>query len=195
MEINIGVSNRHVHLTEQDFKHLFGEEATLEVVKKLTQPGEFASNLFVTLKTEKSSIERVRVLGPIRKYTQIEISKTDAFKLGLNPPVRDSGDIKGSEAIVLVGTVGELKKEEGCIIASRHIHATTKEAKEYGFDESKKYLVRVGGIKGGILGNVSVKISDNYAYEMHIDTDDANAHFIGKDNNVGIILGEDNESI
>ena len=195
MKISIGVSNRHVHLTEQDFKTLFGEDAILEKVKELTHPGEFASNCFVTLKTEKSSIERVRVLGPIRKYTQIEISKTDAYKLGVNPPVRESGDIEGSSPIIIVGDYAEIEKKEGCIIASRHIHATTKEAKEYGHDESKKYLVKIGGIKGGIMSNVSVKISDNYAYEMHVDTDDANAHFIGKDNCVGEILGEDNESI
>ena len=195
MEISIGVSNRHVHLTEQDFKVLFGENTTMEKVKTLTQPGEFASNCFVTLKTEKSSIEKVRVLGPLRKYTQIEISKTDAYKLGLNPPVRESGDIQGSAPITLVGPNGELDKQEGCIIASRHIHATSKEALAYGFDESKKYLVKVGGIKGGILSNVSVKISDNYAYEMHVDTDDANAHFIGKENFIGEILGEDHESI
>ena len=195
MEINIGVSNRHVHLTEEDFKFLFGEEAVLDCVRDLTQPGEFASDKFVTLKTEKGSIDKVRILGPFRKYTQIEISKTDAYKLGLNPPVRDSGDIKESSAITLVGTLGELEKQEGCIIASRHIHATPCEAEKYGLDESKKYLVKVGGIKGGIMNNVSVKISDNYYYEMHIDTDDANAHFIDKNNNIGQIIGEDNESI
>lgn len=195
MEISIGVSNRHVHLTEEDFKILFGQDAVLECVKKLTQPGEFASNQFVTLKTEKSNIERVRVLGPLRKYTQVEISKTDAFKLGLNPPVRESGDVEGSAPITLVGPVSEVEKQEGCIIASRHIHATTADALKYGFDENKKYLVKVGGIKGGIMNNVSVKISDNYAYEMHVDTDDANAHFIGANNNIGQIIGEDNESV
>lgn len=195
MEISIGVSNRHVHLTEEDFKILFGENAVLERVKELTQPGEFASNYFVTLKTEKGSIDKVRVLGPVRKYTQIEISKTDAYKLGINPPVRESGDVEGSAPITIVGVVAEVEKKEGCIIASRHIHATYEDAAKYGLDESKKYLVKVSGIKGGIMNNVSVKISDNYLYEMHVDTDDANAHFIDKNNNIGQIIGEDNESV
>ena len=193
--INIGVSNRHVHLNEEDFKALFGENSKLEVLRELTQPGEYASTNLVTLETEKSVIENVRVLGPLRSYTQVEISKTDAYKLGLNPPVRESGDISGSEKITIIGPNGKIEKQEGCIIASRHIHATSEDAKKYGLDESKKYLVRVGGIKGGIMGNVSVKISDKYSFEMHVDTDDANAHLIGKNNNIGEIIGEDNESI
>lgn len=195
MRINIGVSNRHVHLTQDDFNLLFGDDQELEVNRYLTQPGEFASNSFVTLKTDKSSMENVRVLGPLRSYTQIEISKTDAYKLGINPPVRESGDIVGSEGITIIGPKGQIEKTEGCIIASRHIHVTSEDAKKHGFDEQKKYLVKIGGIKGGVMSNVSVKISDNYTFEMHVDTDDANAHFIGKNNNIGEIIGEDNESI
>lgn len=195
MNINIGVSNRHVHLTQDDFKILFGKDSTLEVNRYLTQPGEFASTSYVTLKTDKSNIDKVRVLGPLRSYTQIEISKTDAYKLGLNPPVRESGDVAGSEKIILIGPNGQIEKSEGCIIASRHIHATSEDAKKYNLDEQKKYLVKIGGIKGGIMNNVSVKINDNYIFEMHVDTDDANAHFIGKNNNIGEIIGEDNESI
>lgn len=193
ININIGVSNHHVHLTEEDFKILFGEDSKLEVVSYLNQPGEFASNCVVALKTEKSTIEGVRVLGPIRKYTQIEISKTDAYKLGLKPPVRESGDIIGSEPVTIVGPNGTVEKSEGCIIASRHIHATKEDLEKYGLDENKKYLVKIGGIKGGILSQVSVKASDNYYYEMHIDTDDANAHLIDKNNCIGEIIGEDNE--
>ncbi len=195
MRINIGVSNRHVHLTQDDFNLLFGDDQELEVNRYLTQPGEFASNSFVTLKTDKSSMENVRVLGPLRSYTQIEIAKTDAYKLGINPPVRESGDIVGSEGITIIGPKGQIEKTEGCIIASRHIHVTSEDAKKHGFDEQKKYLVKIGGIKGGVMSNVSVKISDNYTFEMHVDTDDANAHFIGKNNNIGEIIGEDNESI
>lgn len=195
MRINIGVSNRHVHLTQDDFNLLFGDDQELEVNRYLTQPGEFASNSFVTLKTDKSSMENVRVLGPLRSYTQIEIAKTDAYKLGINPPVRESGDIVGSEGITIIGPKGQIEKTEGCIIASRHIHVTSEDAKKHGFDEQKKYLVKIGGIKGGVMSNVSVKISDNYIFEMHVDTDDANAHFIGKNNNIGEIIGEDNESI
>ena len=195
IEISIGVSNRHVHLTKEDFEILFGKDAELEVNRYLTQPGEFASNSHVTLKTDKSTIENVRVLGPLRNYTQIEISKTDAYKLGLNPPVRESGDIKDSEKITIIGPVGEVEKSEGCIIASRHIHATKEDMEKYGLDENKKYLVKISGIKCGIIGNVSVKVSDKYYFEMHLDTDDANAHLIGKTNSIGKIIGEDDESI
>ena len=137
MRINIGVSNRHVHLTQDDFNLLFGDDQELEVNRYLTQPGEFASNSFVTLKTDKSSMENVRVLGPLRSYTQIEIAKTDAYKLGINPPVRESGDIVGSEGITIIGPKGQIEKTEGCIIASRHIHVTSEDAKKHGFDEQK----------------------------------------------------------
>ena len=195
MNINIGVSNRHVHLNEYDFKALFGENAVLEELRPLTQPGEFASTSLVTIKTEKGMIEKVRVLGPLRSYTQVEISKTDAYKLGLNPPVRESGDIENSEGVTLVGTLSEITKKEGCIIASRHIHATPSDVEKYGLDVNKKYCVRLFGEKGGIINNVSIKANPNYVWEMHIDTDDANAHLVGKGNSLAEIIGEDNESI
>src|SRR5574344_865783 len=131
ININIGISNRHVHLTQEDFAILFGSDSTLEVNRYLTQPGEFASNSLVTLKTEKSSIDNVRVLGPIRKYTQIEISKTDAYKLGLKPPIRTSGDISGSAPITIIGPQGELHLNEGCILANRHIHVDDQRIKYY----------------------------------------------------------------
>lgn len=190
MKISIGVSNRHVHLCESDFKTLFGEECALEVVKKLSQPGEFASNCKVTLKTTKDVIENVRVVGPIRKYTQVEISKTDSFKLGLNPPVRDSGDLKGSLGITIIGPKGEINLDEGCIIATRHIHITPKEMKEYGFS-GEEVSVRIDGEKGGILNHVRLKVSDSYAFELHLDTDDANA-FLVKSGDVATIIEEDN---
>ncbi|MBE6138167.1 MAG: phosphate propanoyltransferase [Firmicutes bacterium] len=187
MKINIGVSNRHVHLCNEDFKKIFNNK-DLEIVRYLTQPGEFASNLKVTLKTDKGVIENVRVLGPIRKYTQVEISKTDAYKLGLNPPVRDSGDIENSEDIIIVGD-NAVRVSSCCIIASRHIHATPADLLRYNLDPNKKYSVRVFGEKGGVLDNVSVKVNDNYAFEMHVDTDDANAHLL--ENGVeGLIINE-----
>lgn len=178
MDVVIGVSNRHVHLCERDLKILFGENFELEIVKMLVQPGEFASNSFVTIKTPKGEFERVRVLGPLRSYTQVEISKTDAFKLGLNPPVRDSGDLAGSEPITLIGPNGSVDLKEGCIIATRHIHITPQEVHEFGFDGLKSVNVELPGDKGGILYNVQLKIGSNYAFEMHIDTDDANGHMI-----------------
>lgn len=195
MKVNIGVSNRHVHLTEEDFKVLFGENAKLECKNALTQPGEFASTSLVTLRTEKNEIPKVRVLGPLRSYTQIEISKTDSYKLGLNPPIRESGNIINSEIVTIIGPNGKLENKEGCIIATRHIHATEEDCLKYGLDPNKKYIVKIGGIKGGTMNNVSIKVNPNYLFEMHVDQDDANAHFINKENNVAEIIGEDNESI
>lgn len=187
MKISIGVSNRHVHLTKSVLEELFGPGYELEKIKDLKQPGQFASNTFVTLKTDKNMIEHVRVLGPVRDYNQVEISKTDAYKLGLNPPVRDSGDLVGSEPITLVGNNKEIKLDEGCILATRHIHILPEQVKQYNLDPSKKYCVRLSGEKGGIIENVSLKVSDKSYFELHIDTDDANAHLI-KNGDIGEIL-------
>ena len=187
MEVSIGVSNRHVHLTKEDLEVLFGKGSELEVVKVLHQPDNFASNCFVTLKTEKSTIEHVRVLGALRNYTQVEISKTDAYKLGLNPPVRDSGDLKGSAPITLVGPMGELELKEGCIIATRHIHITNEQMKEFGFEGKQTVSVRLKGEKGGIIDNVHLKVGELSYFELHLDTDDANAHFV-KEGDIGEIL-------
>ena len=178
MDVVLGVSNRHVHLCERDFKILFGDEAKLEVVKELVQPGEFASDCFVAIKTEKSMIEKVRVLGPFRSYTQVEISLTDAFKLGVKPPVRDSGDLADSSAVTLIGPNGSIDLKEGCIIATRHIHITPEQMVEYGFEGMKSVNVELPGEKGGVLYNVQFKVSPKFAFEMHIDTDDANAHMV-----------------
>lgn len=187
MEVSIGVSNRHVHLTEEDFKQLFGEDANLEEYKPINQPGQFASTSFVTIKTDKDMIEKVRVLGPLRPYTQVEISKTDAYKLGLNPPIRTSGDIEGSEAITIIGPNGTIDKKEGCIIADRHIHILPKQAELYGLKDLEEVSVMVGGEKGGILSHVKIRISETSYYEMHLDTDDANAHLI-KSGDLGKIV-------
>lgn len=193
IDVKIGVSNRHVHLKEADFKKLFGENAVLEKAKDLTQPGEFASNSKLTIKTVKDKIENVRVLGPIREYTQVEVSKTDAFKLGINPPVRESGDILGSEKVTLVGPAGEIELSEGCIIATRHIHLTESDVIKYNLQGIKYVDVLIDGSKGGILKNVSLKVNDNYSFELHIDTDDANAHLISQGDIATILIGDNNE--
>jgi putative phosphotransacetylase len=187
MEVTVGISNRHIHLTEEDFKILFGEDATLEVEKPINQPGQFASKSFVTLKTEKSEIEHVRVLGPCRSYTQIEISKTDARKLGITPPVRESGDIKDSSPITLIGPNGTLEKKEGCIIADRHIHILPAQVKQYDLEGIDEVAVLTKGEKGGILYHVKLRVSENSYFEMHIDTDDANAHLLQNGSLVQII--------
>lgn len=187
MEVKIGVSNRHVHLCQEHLEILFGKGFNLEVKNELVQPGQFASTSVLTIRTEKSEIENVRVLGPIRSYTQVEISKTDAFKLGLNPPIRDSGDLAGSEKIELIGPNGSVKLDEGCIIANRHIHITPQQVKDFGFENVEKVSVELPGVKGGIISNVYLKVDENFAFELHLDTDDANAHFV-KTGDVGIII-------
>lgn len=192
MQISIGVSARHVHLTQEHLEILFGSDYQLGILKELSQPGEFASHSKVSLKTEKDIIEGVRILGPVRSYTQVEISKTDAVKLGLNPPVRDSEDILNSSPITIIGPNGTVDLEYGCIIATRHIHLTKEDLKKYDLDGFSKVKVLVQGIKGGILDNVSLKVDDNYAFEMHVDTDDANAHLINQGDFARVIVGDEN---
>ena len=187
MKINIGVSNRHVHLKQDDLEVLFGEGYSLTKYRDLTQTGEFASQEKLSIKTDKDIIDNVRVLGPIRSYTQVEISLTDAYKLGLKPPVRDSGDLIDSEDITLIGPKGELKVKNCCIIASRHIHINNIDRKNLGLDGIDMVSVKIDGIKGGILDNVNIKENDSYVFELHIDTDDANAHMI-KNGDVGEII-------
>lgn len=178
MKVTIGVSNRHVHLKEEDIRFLFGEELIKD--RDLVQTGEYASLMRVDLKTDKGIIKNVRVLGPKRSYSQVEISKTDSYKLGLKPPVRKSGDLKGSESITLIGPNGELKLDEACIIANRHIHMNYEMANKLGYKDDDLVKVKINSIKGGIFDNVYIKVTENGVYELHIDTDDANAFFVDK---------------
>ncbi len=180
MKVPIGISVRHVHLTREHLEILFGKDYELNTLKDLSQPGEFASTETVSIKGRKGAIDRVRVLGPIRKYTQVEISKTDAYKLGLNPPVRESGDIKGSSQVTLVGPKGEVQLNEGCVIASRHIHITPEDVERLGLEGEPKVKVLIDGVKGGIIHNVTLKVSENYKFELHLDTDDGNAFLINQ---------------
>lgn len=186
LKVILGVSNRHVHLTEETYKKLFGEEK-LEVVKELRQPGQFASNKFVTLKNGEREIKHVRVLGPLRKYNQVEISKTDSFTLKVNPPVRDSGNIEGSESITLVNEDKEVHLEEGCIIANRHIHINPEEAKKYNLENTKKVKIKIEGEKAGILENVYIRVDENFKFELHLDTDDGNAFNVKTGDEIEII--------
>lgn len=192
MEVTIGISNRHVHLTKEHLEILFGKGYELQELRKINQPGQFASKEQVTIETPKSRIENVRILGPIRSYTQVEISKTDAIRLGIEPPVRDSGDLTGSAPITIVGPCGKVELIEGCIIATRHIHITPELAQEKKLENQKEVSVKINGPKGGIMDHVSVRIAPNSYYEMHIDTDDANAHFLKDQDEVEIIISDDN---
>ena len=174
-QIKIGVSNRHVHLSHEDLDTLFGKG--FELTKKKTLMGrEFASEQLVTLVGPSlKTIENVRVLGPVRKHTQVEISRTDTFVLKVSPPVRPSGDIKGSEKIVIVGPKGVVYLNEGVIIANRHIHLTPEYAEKHGIKDGDYVDVMVSSIKPTKFFDVQVRVRDDFNVEMHIDTDDANA--------------------
>lgn len=187
MKVSIGVSNRHIHLKKEDLNILFGENYSLTPLKNLNQFNQFASTDKVTIKTQKSFISNVRILGPVRSYTQVEISKTDAFKLGINPPVRNSGDLKGSSPIEVIGPKGSILLNEGCILATRHMHITPNERKEYGLENVNKVSIKIDGIKGGILDSVYLSESEDAYFEVHLDTDDANGHLI-KDGDVAQVI-------
>lgn len=173
--VPVSVSARHVHLQQEHVNQLFGEGYTLTKLKDISQPGQFACNEQVTIEGPKGQIEKVRILGPLRSQTQVEIARTDARKLGLTPPVRNSGNLAGSSPISIIGPKGKVVLQEGCIIADRHIHMTTKDAAQFGVRDKQKVSVLVDGEKAGIMGQVMIRVSDNYALDMHIDTDDANA--------------------
>ena len=176
MKVKIGVSNRHVHLCSEDYNILFGN-TQMENIKDLVQPGEFASNLTVEIATNKSRLTKVRVLGPLRSYTQVEISKTDCFTLGIVAPVRSSGDLTGAGEVTIIGPCGTVIKS--CvIIANRHLHINPKTRSSLGLDNVEKIKVRVGEEKGAILDNVYVKETSVGELELHLDTDDANSTLI-----------------
>lgn len=187
MKIQVGVSNRHIHLKQEHLEILFGVGFELEKVSDLTQPPNFISNNFLKVEGPKDSFEKVRIIGPVRSYTQIEISKTDAYKLGVEPPVRESGDVVGSAPIKLVGPKGSVDLDYGCIIAERHIHIRPEQLKLYNLDSREKVNVFVNNEKGGILLNVALKVSDDAFFELHLDTDDANANLIKQNDIVDII--------
>lgn len=186
-KVTIGVSQRHVHLSRKDLDILFGEG--FELTKKKTLMGrEFASDQFVTLVGPSlKSIEKVRVLGPVRKDTQVEISKTDTFILKVSPPVRPSGKIEGSERLVLVGPCGTVYLNEGVIIANRHIHLDPQYAAANNISDNEYVDVVVEGIKPTRFYDVQVRVRDDFRCEMHIDTDDANSTLLRNGDRVKII--------
>lgn len=174
-EIKIGVSQRHIHLSREDLDILFGKG--YELTKKKTLMGrEYAAEECVTLVGPSlKAIEKVRVLGPVRKNTQVEISRTDTFILKVSPPVRPSGNIEGSEKLVVVGPKGSIYLKEGVIIANRHIHLTPDYAQRHGISDGDYVDVEVDGIKPTKFYEVQVRVRDDFNVEMHIDTDDANS--------------------
>ena len=179
--VPIGVSARHVHLTQEHVETLFGSGYQLTKKKDL-MGGQFASNETVTIIGLKlRAIENVRVLGPVRSATQVEVSATDAIKLGMNVPVRMSGDIAGSAPIAIVGPKGAIYLKEGCIVAKRHIHMSPEDAARFGVVDKQVVKVRFESGRGGTLEDVPIRVDPSFDLEMHIDTDEANGLGIAKD--------------
>ncbi|MGA2090139.1 MAG: phosphate propanoyltransferase [Endomicrobiales bacterium] len=169
------VSNRHIHLCAADCATLFGADHQLVKIKDLMQPGEHACKETVKIVGKKGEIDNVRILGPLRKVTQVEISLTDAIKLAVPAPVRQSGQIAGSAPIKIVGPAGTVELKEGCIVALRHVHMTLADAAFYGITSGELVSVKCPGIRGLIFENVVARASDMMALECHLDTDEANA--------------------
>lgn len=185
--VPIGVSARHVHLTQEHVEALFGEGYQLTKKKEL-MGGQFASNELVTIVGLKlRAIENVRILGPVRSKSQVEISATDAVRLGIKAPVRESGNIAGSAPIAVVGPKGVLYLNEGCIIAKRHIHMSPQDAIAAGLHDGDVVSVQADNERGTVFNHVQIRVDDSFTLEMHIDTDEANAAKIATGQTVTII--------
>lgn len=174
-ELPIALSNRHIHVSREDLDVLFGKGYELNKIKDLSQPGQYACDEKVEIVGPKNSIKGVRILGPVRPNTQLELSISDAFTLGIKPIVRNSGDIEGTPGVKIVGPKGEVEIKEGAIVAARHIHMHTKDAEDFGVVDNDIVNIKVNGPRGLIFDNVLVRVSDKFALEMHVDIEEGNA--------------------
>ena len=177
LTIPVGISNRHIHLSREDLDTLFGKGYELTPIKDLSQPGQYAcKELLTIIGPSMRPIENVRVLGPIRKESQVEISVTDSFVLKVKPPVRESGSLEGSSPITIIGPKGIVTLKQGCIIANRHIHMSPADGARFGVKDGDYITVDAfSGTKRTRWFDVQVRVSDKFCLEMHVDTDDANA--------------------
>ncbi len=173
--VPVGISNRHIHLSKQDLNTCFGEGYELTPTKALSQPGQFASKETVIICGPKGAIEKVRILGPVREETQVELLAGDNYKLGIKAPLRLSGDIEGSPGVTVIGPKASVNLEKGAIIAKRHIHMTPEDARNYGVHDGQIVSVKISGERGGSLDNVIIRANDKSKLDFHIDTEEANA--------------------
>ena len=186
--VPIGVSNRHIHLNRADMDTLFGEGSELTRVKDLGQPGQYAAAETVTSQGSKGELTRMRVLGPLREESQVEVSIGDGFALGVHPPVRESGQLEGTPGVKVVGPNGEVEMKRGVIAALRHIHLDPATAERMGVHDKQIVRVEIGGLRGAVLNNVLLRVSDKFAPEMHIDVEEANALGVKNGDRAYIIL-------
>lgn len=178
-KIPVGISGRHLHLTQEHLEILFGKGYQLTVMKDLTQPGQYAAEEKVDVMSPAGKVlAGVRILGPVRPASQVEISKSDAIRFKFDAPVRSSGDVKGSGAATLIGPKGQVEMSEGVIIADRHIHFSVEEGKAFGVVDKQIVSLRVGGIKAGILDNVLCRVHPQFRLDCHLDTDDGSAFML-----------------
>lgn len=173
--IPLGVSNRHVHLSQADVDTLFGAGYTLSKMRDLSQPRQYACNETVTVCGPKGAIEKVRVLGPVRKQTQVEIMRGDCFKLGVKAPVRLSGELEGTPGVTLVGPKGSVYITCGLMVAQRHIHMTPDDALFFGVTDGEMVSIQFDGLRGGGYNQVAIRVSSDAALDCHIDVEEANA--------------------
>ncbi len=175
----VETSARHVHLSEEDFKVLFGEDASLTIKKELSQPGQYACEERVTIVGPKKELPGVSILGPFRPLSQVELSATDARSIGLGIAIRESGDLAGTPGCIIRGPKGEVELLHGVIVAKRHIHATPEDAKELGVEDKEVVSVKINSNgRSLIFGDVVVRVSPKFALAMHIDTDESNAGYV-----------------
>ena len=174
-EIPVGISNRHIQLSQADLETLFGAGYELTKMKDLSQPGQYACKETVTIAGPKGAIEKVRILGPVRKETQIEVIVGDKYKLGVAGELRMSGDLAGTPGVTLIGPKGSVQTKQGLIVAQRHIHMTLADADRLGVKNGDIVDIKVEGPRGGVMTNVAIRANDSSALECHIDTEEANA--------------------
>lgn len=174
-EIPVGVSNRHIHLSQEDLTRLFGQGYQLTKSKDLSQPGQYACKETLTICGPKGAIEKVRILGPVRSKTQVEVLEGDRYKLGVVTEPRLSGDLQGTPGITLIGPKGAVQTSDGLIVAQRHIHMSTEDAKRFGVNDGQIVSIQFSGSRGGILQNVTIRANETSALECHIDVEEANA--------------------
>ena len=189
-QVPVGISVRHIHLSRADVDRLFGRNYQLTPKKQLSQPGQYACEECLDVIGPKGELKKVRILGPERKATQIELAQTDCRNIGVTAPVRSSGHTAGTPGITLRGPLGEITVPEGVIIADRHLHMSEGEAAAFGLEDGDHVRIQVDGVKPGVLGNVLVRAGKGHSLDLHIDTDDGNA-FLLRQGQLVTVLGKE----
>ena len=185
--VPVGISNRHIHLSQPDLDTLFGVGYQLTKTKELSQPMQYACKETLTIGGPKGAIEKVRILGPARSETQVEILQADCFKLGTTAPVRLSGELQGTPGITLIGPKGSILLSKGLMIAQRHIHMSLQDAEHFGVTDGEQVSIQIDGLRGGTYSHVAIRANQTSELECHIDTEEANAMNLTANSQITII--------